>query len=181
MTGEIGQQMRLMKPLGDWLILANDSERLWPFYYSEDTDILYRSYRKNWEENGEFYYDCHKIANNDTYIYKPDGNLETLPTDASPTDVMDTEEGWRISNHQPVRQQEEKQEGIGNKTILQHILSQEEHVSQYYTEINFLTTPQEVYELIKSPKRLTIATDGGAIPLKGSLGSLWQMKMEQYF
>ncbi|OEU11446.1 hypothetical protein FRACYDRAFT_245185 [Fragilariopsis cylindrus CCMP1102] len=48
--------------------------------------------------------------------------------------------------------------------------SQEEHVSQYYAEINFFTTPYEVYELIKSPRKYNIATDGGAIPLKGSLG-----------
>ena len=31
LTGEIGQRMRLMKLLGDWTILANESERLWPF------------------------------------------------------------------------------------------------------------------------------------------------------
>ena len=31
LTGEIGQRMQLMKPLGDWTILANESERLWPF------------------------------------------------------------------------------------------------------------------------------------------------------
>ena len=110
MTGEIGQRMRLMKPLGNWLILANDSEWLRPFYYSEETYILYRSYRKNWEKNGEFYYDCHKIADNDTYNYKPDGNMETLPKDASPTGVMDTEGGWRISNHQPVQTKQKKQD-----------------------------------------------------------------------
>ena len=28
MTGEIGQRMRLMKPLGDWTIVANESETL---------------------------------------------------------------------------------------------------------------------------------------------------------
>ena len=41
MTGEIGQRMRLRKPLGDWNILANKSERLWPFYYSDKTDTSY--------------------------------------------------------------------------------------------------------------------------------------------
>jgi hypothetical protein len=170
MTGEIGQRMRLMKPLGDWLVRANDSERLWPFYYSEDTDVLYRSYRKEWHTNGEYYYDCHKIADNDTYNYVPEGNVERLPTDATPTDIIDTNDGWRISNHHPLRQKEEQQQPMESKTIMQYIQSQEEHVSQYYAEINFLTTPFEVYELIKSPRKYTIATDGGAIPLKGSLG-----------
>jgi hypothetical protein len=36
-------------------LAANESERLWPFYYSHDTDTLYRSYRKEWHQNGEFY------------------------------------------------------------------------------------------------------------------------------
>jgi hypothetical protein len=45
-TREIGQRMRLQIPLGNWNIPANESERLWPFYYSHDTDTLYRSYRE---------------------------------------------------------------------------------------------------------------------------------------
>jgi hypothetical protein len=49
MTGEIGQRMRLRVPLGERNILANESERMWPFYYSHKTDTLYRSYR---EKNG---------------------------------------------------------------------------------------------------------------------------------
>jgi hypothetical protein len=49
MTGEIGQRMRLRRPLGEWTILANESDKMWPFYYSHDTDTLYRSYR---EEQG---------------------------------------------------------------------------------------------------------------------------------
>jgi hypothetical protein len=39
-TGEIGTRTRLKKPLGDWRILANESERLWPFYYLHNTDTL---------------------------------------------------------------------------------------------------------------------------------------------
>ncbi|OEU23095.1 hypothetical protein FRACYDRAFT_233261 [Fragilariopsis cylindrus CCMP1102] len=171
MTEEIGRRMRLTKPLGDWLVQAKESDRLWPYYYSEETDVLYRSYRKKWHTNGEYHYDCHMIADNDTYNYVPDRNVETLPTDATPTDVIDTNDGWRISKHYSLRQQEEKQQPMESKTIMQYIQSQEEHVSQYYAEINFFTTPYEVYELIKSPRKYNIATDGGAIPpLKGSLG-----------
>jgi hypothetical protein len=39
-TSKVGQGLRLLAPLGDWSILANESERLWPFYYSHDTDTL---------------------------------------------------------------------------------------------------------------------------------------------
>jgi hypothetical protein len=45
-TREIGQRMRLTIPLGNWNILANESERMWPFYYSHETYTLYRSYRQ---------------------------------------------------------------------------------------------------------------------------------------
>ncbi|OEU17034.1 hypothetical protein FRACYDRAFT_239635 [Fragilariopsis cylindrus CCMP1102] len=126
MTGEIGTRMRLQIPLGDWTILANKSERMWPFYYADSTDTLYRSYRKDWYTNEEIYYDCHSTNENDTdtYNYTANGNVTLLPDDASPTDVMDTDEGWRISQHQPT----------------------------------------------DSTSRVNIATDGGAIPLKGSLG-----------
>ncbi|OEU13908.1 hypothetical protein FRACYDRAFT_242262 [Fragilariopsis cylindrus CCMP1102] len=108
------------------------------------------------------------MKNSDTLINHEEGNVERLPNDASPTDVMDTEDGWRISEHHPIRKQDE--ECVESKTIIQYLQSQEEHVSQYYAEINFSTTPYEVYELIKSPRKYNIATDGGAIPLKGSLG-----------
>ena len=133
MTGEIGRRMRLMKPLGNWLVLANESERLWPFYYSEDTDILYRSYRRNWNKNGDFYYNCHLIADNDTYNYDPVGKVNALPPDASPADVIDTEEGWRISIHQPV--QIIQKNTVKSETFLDYIMSQEEHVSQYYLSL----------------------------------------------
>jgi hypothetical protein len=50
------------------------------------------------------------------------------------------------------------------------LLSQEEHIAQYYAQIEFHTVPMKIYELFKSTKKVLIATDGGAIPLKGSLG-----------
>jgi hypothetical protein len=88
LTNEIGQRMRLRVPRGNWIISANESERLWPFYYSHNTDTLYRSYREEWHRNGEFYYDCHNITDNDTYDYTTTWNVKLLPEDASPTDVM---------------------------------------------------------------------------------------------
>jgi hypothetical protein len=58
-TREIGTRKRLKIKLGDWNISANESVRLWPFYYSNKNDTLYRSYRKAWHRQGEFKYDCH--------------------------------------------------------------------------------------------------------------------------
>jgi hypothetical protein len=109
MTREVGQRMRLIKPLDDWNILANESERTWPFYYSHNTDItLYMSYREKWHQNGDFYYDCHTMSDNDTYDYITSGNVKLLSDHASPTDVMDTVEGWRVSGHLPMRKKATK-------------------------------------------------------------------------
>jgi hypothetical protein len=168
MTREIGQRMRLRIKLGDWNKKANESERLWPFYYSCTTDILYRSYREEWHRQGKFNYDCHNRNETKTYNYTPTDNVEVLPEDAVPTDVMDIKEGWRMSGHLPMMTWEKKT--VNNGTFMEYVRSQEEHISQYYEQIEFFMVPMKIYELLKSTRRVLIATDGGAIPLKGSLG-----------
>jgi len=165
---EIGNRMRLKETLGDWNIKANDSERLWPFYYSNKNDVLYRSYRMEWHRQGEFYYDCHIRNNKDTYEYTSSSNTTILPDDTVPTEVMDTEEGWRLCKSQPMMK---KIPTLRRKeSFHEHVRSQEEHISQYYTHIEYHTVPYKIYEIIKSTKRIIIATDGGAIPKKGSIG-----------
>jgi hypothetical protein len=37
-TKEVGNRMRLRRSMGDWNQMANESERLWPFYYSKNHD-----------------------------------------------------------------------------------------------------------------------------------------------
>jgi ribonuclease HI len=51
---------------------------------------------------------------------------------------------------------------------MEYIMKQEEYISQYYTQIEFLLARVTIYELLKS--KVHIATDGGTIPLKGSIG-----------
>jgi hypothetical protein len=138
-TRGIETRMRLRKPLGDWRILANESERLWPFYYSHKTDTLYRSYREEWHRNGKFYYDCHTMIDNDTYDYVQSGNVSLLPVDASPADVMDKEGGWRISTHLPMMPRNTHRRTP--QTFMEYLMKQEEHISQYYTQMDFLSTP----------------------------------------
>jgi hypothetical protein len=169
-TREIGQRMRLRIKLGDWNIPANESDRLWPFYFSRTEQKLYRSYREEWHRQGNFYYDCHSRNEKDKYDYTPTENIDSLPVDAVPTDVMDTEEGWRVSGHLPMMTWEKEKTTVHNGTFMEYLLSQEEHISQYYAQIEFHTVPMEIYDLFKSTKKVLIATDGGAIPLKGSLG-----------
>jgi hypothetical protein len=168
MTREVGQRMRLRIKLGDWNIKANESERLWPFYFSRTTQKLYRSYRKEWHRQGKFYYDCHSRNRTNKYEYTSTNSIDYLPADAVPTDVMDTEEGWRVSGHLPMMENDKVR--TNNDTFMAYVMAQEEHISQYYTQIEFYIEPFKIYELFKSTKRANIATDGGAIPFKGSLG-----------
>jgi hypothetical protein len=53
---------------------------------------------------------------------------------------------------------------------MDYILCQEEYISQYYTQIEFLMVPHKIYKLLKSTNKVNIATDRGAIPLRGSIG-----------
>jgi hypothetical protein len=50
-------------------------------------------------------------------------------------------------------------------TFKDYIKTQEEHVTQYYTQINFIMVPHKIYKLLKSTRKVLIATDGGAIPM----------------
>jgi hypothetical protein len=121
MTGEVGQRMKLRIKLGDWNITANESERMWPFYYSHNTGIIYRSYRKEWHRQGKFYYDCHKWTENNAYSsYTRSDNINSLPTDAVPTDVMDAEKGWRMSGHLPMMEKESTNNN--NETFMEWVL-----------------------------------------------------------
>jgi hypothetical protein len=58
-------------------------------------------------------------------------------------DVMDTEKGWRVSQHLPMRVKETKKITAGN--FMDYLRTQEEHIAQYYTQIEFLMVPHEIY------------------------------------
>jgi hypothetical protein len=82
------------------------------------------------------------MTDNDTYEYVTTGNVNTLPMDASPTDVMYTEAGWRVSQHLPMRAKEIKK--IITRNFMEYLGSQEEHIAQYYTQIEFFVVPYEI-------------------------------------
>ena len=167
-TKAIGQRLRLHLPLGDWRINANDSERLWPFYYSNSNNILYRSFRKDWHTQGVFSFDCHQGSDDETFAYVKFGDVTTLPDDAVPVDVKDAVKGWRIAFYQAMEAPEEPDHS--DNSFMTALLQQPEHISQYFTQVDFHTVPFQTYEYLKSSRRVLIATDGGAVPLKGSLG-----------
>jgi hypothetical protein len=143
-TKEVGTRMRLQEKLGDWNLRANESERLWPFYYSKKNDTLYRSYRKDWHRQGVFTFDYHTRNDKNTYEYAPSETNTLLPEDAVPVDAMDTNNGWRMSGQLLIINKEKTK--TRNDTFQKYIRHQEEHISQYYTQLEFLTVPIKIYE-----------------------------------
>jgi hypothetical protein len=105
-----------------------------------------------------------------SYKYTLINNVKYLPEDAVPKDVMDTEEGWRMSFNLPmIKKENDKKE---TETFMEYVYSQQEHISQYYAQIDFLTIPIRIHELLKSTNKVHIAIDGGAIPLKSITGRI---------
>jgi hypothetical protein len=144
-TREVGQRMRLRVRLVEWnTTAAKELGRIWPFYNSINKDILYRSYREEWHQNGEIQYDCHRRNEHYAYKYTQSENTKSIPDDAVPTDVMDTETGWRISGHSPMMTI--RSTSNTNKTFMDYLLCQEEYITQYYTQIDFQMVPQQIYE-----------------------------------
>ena len=165
---QVGKRLRLSCPLGDWKVMANHSERLWPFYYSHHNNVLYRSYRKDWYKQGIFSFDCHQGNNEETFDYTKFNTVDKLPDDSVPVDVKDAIDGWRIAFFQALDTCET--ELLSPNSFMETLMQQPEHISQYYTQIDFHTVPIRIYEHLKSFRKAHIATDGGAVQFKGSLG-----------
>jgi hypothetical protein len=87
--------------------------------------------------------------------------------DSVPVNVFDAVTGWRISFYQQLDIPHKPTVIID--TFIEHLLNQQEHIAQYYTEVVYHTTPIAIYEQLKSTRTALVATDGGAIPLKGSI------------
>jgi hypothetical protein len=63
--------------------------------------------------------------------------MKVLPKDVIPVDVMDTDIGWRMSEQLLLMKTAITR--TGKAMFQEYIRSQEEHITQYYTQIEFLT------------------------------------------
>ena len=90
-------------------------------------------------------------------MYTTSGRIDSLPVDSVPVDVLDAPEGWRVSFYQALEIMKEKP--TTNVTFMDHLFSQPEHISQYYTQVDFHTVPSRIYEYLKSTKKVLIAID----------------------
>ena len=57
--------------LGDWQVSANESDRLWPFYYSHAKDILYCSYRVRWHSHTDYEFVAMQGNFPNVYAFEP--------------------------------------------------------------------------------------------------------------
>ena len=64
-------------------------------------------------------------------------------------------------------------------SLVQYVKSQPEHISQYYTQLNCLIPAGEIYQAMKTTSKIFMATDGGAVKYKGSIGCILTTKTGQ--
>ena len=89
----------LIRGLGQWTTTIQTSQRLWPFYYSRKTGILYRGYPNKGHNNKKYQFDEHKHNEDDVFAFEPvarNVELKYIPTDAVPVDIARARHGWLI-------------------------------------------------------------------------------------
>ena len=90
------KSQRLIKSLGQWTTTIHTSKRLWPFYYSPTTGILYRGYRDEWHDNAKYQFDEFERDDDDVFAFEPEVRnveLKYMPNDAVPVDIATAREG----------------------------------------------------------------------------------------
>ena len=83
------KQRQVYKNLGCWNIDPNKSERLWPFYFSEKMECIYRGFRKKWYSDETYIYEVYEcMDDNETrYSFEKSSQVSKLPYDAIPVTV----------------------------------------------------------------------------------------------
>ena len=82
--------------LKGWKIDANTYERLWQFYYSEQYDCLYKSYRKEWHSGEHLAYEGYDGIGDGFFTFESSfERSDQLPLDTVPVsvEVIQTKDG----------------------------------------------------------------------------------------
>ena len=94
---------KLSTSLGDWTATIKASQRLWPFYYSCETNMLYRGYRKHWHDFEGYQSNIYK---NEVFYFTPEDrniDLQYILDDMVSVDIAVASQGWRVCHHQSLR------------------------------------------------------------------------------
>ena len=54
--------------------------------------------------------------------------------------------------------------------VLNILQTRPSYLSQYYSDLEFIILSHKIYELLQKDCKIVLATDGGAVPFKGSIG-----------
>ena len=157
--------------LGNWISTIQNSHRLWFFYYSSNKNTVYRGYREDWHSNTRYQFGAYQGDNEEVFEFDPvDRNIDLkyMPGDAVTVDIAYSPRGWRVCQHQLRIKQTESLAPITD--FIQFAQSQPDYISQYYSKIVCEILEIEMYNEMKATSKIIMATDGGAIQYKGSLG-----------
>ena len=127
--------------LKGWKIDANTYERLWQFYYSEQYDCLYKSYRKEWHSGEHIVYEGYDGIGEGFFTFESSfERSDQLPLDAVPVsvEVIQTK-GWYVPecSQNVYKRPEEKK----YRDFMSYVATRPEYISQYYTSIEFYERP----------------------------------------
>ena len=103
-----GSTKRLFQSLGQWTTTIHTSQRLWPFYYSSTTEILYRGYREDWHDNMKYQFDECERDDDDVFAFEPEERnveLKYIPNDAVSVDIATARHGWIICQFHTLKPQ----------------------------------------------------------------------------
>ena len=98
--------------------------------------------------------------------------LKYIPNDAIPVDIATARHGWIICHFHTLKPQPTAAASAPRNDLVQYFKSQPAYISQYYAQIKCEIPEAEVYQALKTTKKIIMATDGGAKPFKGSIGFL---------
>ena len=91
-----------------------------------------------------------------------------MSDDAVPVDIAYFWRGWRVCQHQP--RIKPLKSPVPITDFIQFAQSQPDYIFQHYSKIILEIPVFENYSKMKAIKKTILATDGGAIQYKGSLG-----------
>ena len=169
------KSQRLIRGLGQWTTTIHTSQRVWQFYYSRSTGMLYRR-REDWNDKNDqkkYQFDEHKRNEVESFEFISSGppvELHNMPTDSVPVDIARASDGWLICHFHTLKPQSATPAIVPPATLTQFIKSQPEYISQYYANIKWEVPEDEVYKILKDTKTIILGTDGGAKAFKGSIG-----------
>ena len=128
------KSQRLIRGLGQWTKTIQTSQRVWQFYYSKTTSILYRRH-EDWNDKNDhkkYQFDEHKRNDVECFVFTSSGppvELKHMPTDSVSVDIACARDGWLICYFHILKLQQATIESVPLTDLTQFIKSQPEYIS----------------------------------------------------